>query len=392
MPRRLAEPVPVAHPAAGVRPRRITLADVASAAGCSTALVSTVINRSSTSAGASAALTRKIRDAARRLGYRPDFASQSLARRSTRTIGVYVPPDPWAGIGQPYEGAIVTGIEQVCRTHGFDVLAINLSGPGTPDVCSHKFAEKRIDGLLLLHVADDADWVEPLLRQSPNVATVNYYGPAPVDRINFDDRAATRLAVEHLVALGHRRIAFLGSYLNPLGPGADLRCAGYRAGMADAGLTIDPQWVWHASNVQLMPAADVEKSQGDAVSAATHFARLGPQRPTALVAYGDLEAVRAIRQLAKLGFRCPADFSVVGVDGSELGELITPELTSIRQPFAQMGQLATQCVVERAQDRDRAVAREPLVRLIAPDLIVRASTAPPSSPPAAASHAGGAAV
>lgn len=361
-----------------MKPAKPTLKDVARLAGCSTAVVSTVINNARGNTLASEEMRERVREAARKLGYRPNFASRSLVRRSAETIGIYVPPDPWAGLGFRYESAVVQGIEQACRAHGYDVLAINLSGGGTPDTCIQKFAEQRIDGLVLLHVDHTADWVASLLAQSSNVVAVNYYGSAAVDRVNFDDAAASELAVRHLAELGHRRIGFVGSYHLPLGPGADLRCDGYRRAMAAAGLAIDPQWVWDRKNPALRPSAEaLATAQDDGRAGAIHLAGLGDARPTAVVAYNDLMAIRIVRQLEELGHRVPAAVSVVGVDGSDIGELFTPELTSIRQPFAAMGRRATELLIEKAKLGFRAARVETARELASPELLIRQSTAPP---------------
>ncbi|MEX0776076.1 MAG: LacI family DNA-binding transcriptional regulator [Phycisphaeraceae bacterium] len=377
--------------------RRVTLADVASLAGCSTAIVSTVINRASSSAGASPNLIRRIKQAARELDYRPDFASQSLARRSTRTIGVYVPPETGSSLAYPYEAAIIRGIEQVCQQRNYDLLAINLTGKTTPQGCFHKFTERRIDGLVLLHVPDEADWVGALLERYPHVASVNYYGPVQrLLTVNFDDHAATALAVQHLVELGHTRIAYIGpASLNP-GPGAVLRCQGFQDAMRAHGLPIVPQWIWDRSNPQAaMPTQGLDLFDSGEAAVDQLFSSspslAGSARPTALVCYGDLTAIRATRQLKKYGLTVPRDVSVVGIDDMELCRHVDPPLTSIRQPLEDMGRRITALLFDRKPGKkgldpvsagDEDPIAPPAPELVAPTLVVRESTARPSSPQA----------
>jgi LacI family transcriptional regulator len=354
-----------------------TLKDVAKLARCSTAVVSTVVNNARGNTLASPEMQQRVREAARKLGYRPNFASRSLVRRSAQTIGIYVPHDPWAGLGMRYEGAIVQGIEQACRGHGYDVLAINLSGAGAPETCVQKFAEQRIDGLVLLHVDHVSDWVAPLVQQaSDHVVAVNYYGDAPVDRVNFDDRAATSMAVQHLASLGHRKIGYIGSRRASWGPGADLRCAGYRDAMVQLGLVVKDQWIWDFTNPDLVASAEANASKDDGSAGALHLWQLGEhERPTAILAYSDLIAIRAMRQLRRLGCRIPQDISVVGIDGSDMGELVWPQLTSILQPFAAMGRRATELVIQRANARRHATEHAgPIHEMVAPELVVREST------------------
>ena len=364
-----------------LKPAKPTLKDVAKLAGCSAAVVSAVVNNARGNVLASEAMRKRVREAAKKLGYRSNFASRSLVRGATDTIGIYVPPDPGAGLGLPYEAAIVQGIEQACRDHGYDVLAINLSGSGSPDICFHKFAEQRIDGLILLHVDESrCDWIVPLLKQSPNIVAVNYYGRPPVDRVNFDDETAGEIAVRHLIEQGHRRIAYLGGVHAPRGPGSDMRCAGYQKAMKRGGLPVDPRWVWNRSRDNPHPADDTPAKSDDGGAAATHLWQLGGDRPTAILAYSDGMAVAAIRQLKKMGCRIPQDVSVVGIDDSEVCEVVSPSLTSVRQPFPAMGRRATELLIRKAKAGAQGAKGQsaPHVHeLFAPELVMRESTSAP---------------
>ncbi len=356
--------------------RRITLADVAQEAGCSPALVSSVINRSSTNAGASPALTRKIQEAAQRLGYRPDFASQSLARRSTRTMGVYVPPAEGSSLAYPYENAILRGIEQACQQRGHDLLVINLGGHATPDTCTHRFTERRIDGLILLHVPDDAQWVTPLLDRHPRAVSVNYYGPeARLPRVNFDDRAATAMAVEHLVHLGHERIAYVGLMIDRPGPGAVLRREGYELAMQQCGLAVPDAWIVDRTFDRAhWPAQSIDHGATGEFAVDRLLSLPGP-RPTALVCYGDLGAIAAVQRLKHHGLSVPRDLSVIGLDDMELCRYVDPPLTTIRQPLEDMGERAAELLFEpRSEGQAVEAARQELAR---PSLVVRQSTAAP---------------
>jgi len=364
------------------RPRRVTLADVAAAAGCSTALVSSVINRSSTSAGASQAKAKRIREVAEELGYRADFASQSLARRSTRTFGVYVSPSVGSSMTYPYEAAIIRGVEQVCQQHSYDLLAINLSGESSPDTCLHKFTEGRIDGLVLLHVPHNADWVAPLVERYPNISSVNYYGP--VERlvtVNFDDRAATALGVEHLVELGHQRIAYIGPSVN-VGPGAELRRIGFVDAVKQHGLSLPDRFVWDCSTSDEATAAEfAEYTNKQAVAELFAGDRPADERPTGIVCYDDHIAIDAVREIRWLGLDVPGDVSVIGIDDMELCKHVDPPMTSIRQPLEAMGRRVASWLIERTPAKSKSSQPLPLIpRNTMPPSLTRRSTT--SSPPA----------
>ncbi len=357
---------------------RATLRDVARLAGCSTAVASTVVNGAGGRSGASEDLTQRIRKVARDLGYRPHFASRSLARRSTETIGVYVPPRPGASLGYRYEGGILVGIEGLCQQRGYDMLAINFGGAGTHRACRDKFAEGRIDGLLLLHVPATHPWVPELAAEYPNIVGVNYYGDARlISTVNFDDRAATRMAVEHLIALGHRRIGYLGTGRDA-GPGDALRREGLHQAMRDAGLPVAPGWVldYPTSEVARLSGRLGDEEFGG--FGGEHFARMGEDRPTAVICYDDLIAASALLRLGELGVDVPSEISVVGIDDTAVCKFVRPRLTSVCQPLEQMGRRAAELAIDAAASRRNGGGHPgPVHELKPPKLVRRDSTSPP---------------
>ncbi len=357
-----------------VRPSRVTLADVAARAGCSTALVSTVINRSSTNAGASAAMTERIRVAARELGYRADFASQSLARRSTRTIGVYVPSVDTASLAHPYEGAVLRGIERICQKKSYDLLAINLGGKVSPQSCIDRFAERRIDGLVLLSVAASDAWVSRLVDHQPNVVAVNYHGPeGRLQRVNFDDHRAIALATEHLISLGHRDIAFAGLLTEDPGPGAAHRREAFEQSMRNHNLPINPDWVIDSTLEGNWPDP-IDDHIVTGKWAAEHLQK-SEKHPTGVVCYGDLIAIGVCRTLKQAGLSVPNDVSVTGVDDMTLCEFVEPALTTVSQPLEQMGRRVTEILFEKITGEQASGAAPVSVELSEPTLVVRESTA-----------------
>lgn len=353
------------------RTRRVTIADVSRAAGCSKGVVSAVVNHAKGNITVSDTTRERVLAAAEELGYRPNFASRSLARQSTRTIGVYVPPHAGASLGYSYEGRILRGIEAACRDADFDLLVLNISGGLSPAQCQERFAEGRMDGLLLLHLFEDADWVGPLAAQHPNVIAVNYYGEAPIRRVNFDDAAALRLSVQHLLDQGHRQIAFLGGVEYDFGPGDALRCDGYRQAMAAAGLAVHPDWVWDHSNPRFAGRARKEWSTAEVDRAMRHFLGLGAARPTAIACPGDQLALRAMHYCARHRIAVPEALAIIGVDDSEHARSHFPTLSSVRQPLEEMGRHAARLLIREADGAAAQILAEPLWQ---PSLVVREST------------------
>jgi LacI family transcriptional regulator len=352
----------------------VTIRDVARAAGVSAPVVSTVLHGAKGNTRVSAATRDRVAAVAAQLGYRPHFASRSLARRCSETLGLFVEPSPGSGLGFDYEGSILQGVEAVCRAHNYDLLAINLGGSQTPESCSHKFVEKRIDGLLLLHVGHNADWVEPLCSQHHNVAAVNYYGPCRnLDIVNFDNEAASRLAVENLVALGHRRLGYLGPMAEDTGPGATLRRDGFVRAVTALGLPHSAAWVLDAPNEEFMGPLSRKPYEGRFDAAAAVVASLGSSGPTAWLAYSDMIAVRVAQGLRPHGLRVSGDVSLVGIDNAQIGQYLDPPLATVQQPFAEMGAQATELLIQRAE---QGLAGCPhVVQLFAPSFVARPSAA-----------------
>jgi len=367
------------------RSKRATLRDIARVAGCSTAVASTVVNRARGRSGASEQLVRRIRKAARDLGYRPHFASRSLARQTTETIGVYVPPGPGVSLGYQYEGQILVGIESTCQQRTYDILVVNLGCDGPPHACLHKFVEGRIDGLLLLHVWHESPWVAELASEYPNVVGVNYYArPCPISTVNFDDRAAARQAVMHLVELGHRRIGYVGTGRDA-GPGDELRYQGFREAARESGLTVRREWVHdYAVTGSSQRQTGIWGDEQFGAATAEVFAEMGPEAPTAIVCYDDQVAASAMLRLGELGVRVPSGMSVVGIDDAMVCSCVRPKLTSVRQPLEEMGRRAAALVIDMAvaangeEGADGGETEGGRVHeLKPPELIIRESTAPP---------------
>lgn len=353
----------------------VTIRDVAQAAGVSAPVVSTVLHGSKGNTRVSPATRQRVMEVAGRLGYRPHFASRSLARKRSETLGIFVSPTPGAGMGYEYEGSILQGVERACRELGYDILAINLGGQQTPDTCDHKFVEQRIDGLLLLHVEADADWVAPLCTRHPNVAAVNYYGDfRGMDILNYDNVAAGRLAARHLAALGHRRIGYLGWLLPKPGVGTAQRCQGLVEECRSLGLDTRPEWILDFPHpLFARPEADLPYELRFA-QAARAMADLRPKGPTAWLAYNDMTAMRVCQQLAGLGLRVPQDLSVMGIDDAPSGQYFAPAIATVRQPFDEMGAEAVHRLVRRAEQGLGACPHAFLHST--PTLVARASAAP----------------
>ncbi|GAA5119223.1 LacI family DNA-binding transcriptional regulator [Haloechinothrix salitolerans] len=331
---------------------RPTMEDVAARAGVSRALVSLVMRGS---AKVSERRRQAVLDAAAELGYAPHAMARSLASRTSTLLGVLV-----SDLHNPFFAEIVDGIDEVARAEGFELI-LNTGGL---DVERERDAVTRLlsfrpAGLALLGAAVPAEVIADAAGQSSVVVVARPARIAGVDSVNDDGGLGARLAVDHLVELGHTRIThFDGGRTSE----ARIRREGYAAAMRAHGLRPD--------------VVRSEYTDAGGEKAATLLLERGGMLPTAVVAANDVNAVGALSVFSDAGLAVPSDISVVGYDNTALSGLRHIGLTTVDQPRAEMGRLAARALVERARG-ERGAARR---RLVTPSLVVRSTTAPPRAP------------
>jgi DNA-binding LacI/PurR family transcriptional regulator len=325
------------------------MADVADHVGVSRALVSIVLRGVE---GASDATRQRVLQAATELGYRPDSLAQGLRRNRSRNLGVLF------SLRRPFEVELVEHMYPAARELGYELLL----GPFTPDrrqdMVVDELLRYRCAGLVVVGPELHAHNLEPLVEEVAVVEVGRGVTRGLVDVIRNDDAVGTRQAVDHLVGLGHRAIAYIDGGENP---GAEDRRAGYRAAMADHGLTSDIQVVSGGYN------------EDDGATAAQTL--LGGSLPTAVIAANDLCAIGALDTMLRAGVSVPGDLSVIGYDDSRFGRLPGIDLTSVRQDIRRQARLAVKAVVERL---DRPT-RKPKNVALKPQLVVRGTTGEPRS-------------
>ncbi len=329
---------------------KITIADVAQAAGVSMMTVSRVINHKD---GVSVATAQRIWELIDQLGYRPSGLARGLASNKTRTLGLVVPD-----IGNPFFSDIARGLEHRAYAHGYSVFLCNTDeDPQREQAVLQSLDEKRIDGLVLCSSRLTEAALAENLARFPAVVLINRSLLSEEARwtITVDDLLGAQLAVEHLIGSGHRAIGFLA------GPQASFsgakRLAGYQAALQNAGLNANSAWVRHCS-----PNAE------SAQEAADQLLREHPAL-SAVFCYNDLVAVGAIKAAVTLGKKIPTELAIVGFDDIPLAELITPALTTCRVPRYQMGCQAMDLLLSQIDD----YAEDCRTIRVQPELIIRQS-------------------
>jgi DNA-binding LacI/PurR family transcriptional regulator len=330
---------------------RPTMEDVAALAGVSRALVSLVFNNSPK---VSAHRRAAVLAAAEELGYQPHVMARALASRTSTVLGVMV-----SDLRNAFFADVIEGLESAARDAGFElVLNTGSRNPGRENAALRSLLSFHPAGVVLLSPVLAASAIEAAAQKCPVVLVSRSSRQSIVDTVNDDGVAGSKLAVEHLVALGHRRIAHLDGGTATT---AAARRKGYRLAMERHGLT------------PLVVASEHTDIAGE--KAVHHLLATVERRdwPTALFAGNDFNAFGAISALEEEGLRIPDDMSIVGYDNTSLAALKRVSLTTVDQPRMQMGRLAVQALLERVRGERTTPARH----LLHPSLVVRGTTCPP---------------
>lgn len=331
-----------------------TIADVARRARVSTATVSRVLS----GVGRARPETRdRVFRAARELDYRPSGIARSLKLRATRTLGLIV-----TDIENPFFPELVRGVEDAARAAGYAVLLCNAADdPDREAAYLNLLVERRVDGVVIAASSLGSRHRDWLARPPLPVVLVNSVPPGvELPSIASDSRLGGRLAIEHLLGLGHRRIGHLmASERNSDAPD---RLIGARDAIAAAGLPGDSL---------VVAVADARVAGGE--QAMREVLRRAPE-VTAAFAYNDLMAIGAMRAVRALGRRVPADVSVVGFDDIDLAAYVDPPLTTLSQATAEMGRWAFEQLARRLATADEPWTGSPVQLPVF--LRVRESTGP----------------
>lgn len=307
---------------------RVDLRDVARLAGVSLGSASRAINGS----GASAQVRAKVEQAAAALGYRPHHAAQSLRSRSTRTIGFLLPD-----IGNPLYAAVYRAMEDEFRARGYMLLLANGGNDARREIETlGMFVQRAMDAVILAPGNERNRELAAALRALPMPALVfDRELPGGDDALFIDHAAGVRRAVEHLLALGHRRVALV-LWKGDTRP-VRRRIQGYRAAYRTAGLP-PPEWLVQAAGVN-----------------ASAFAEIGEllarrERPTAILVQGTSMLESALRAIALRGLRIPADVSVVAIGDTPLARGYEPPISTLMIDLADTARRMAAMVLSRIED------------------------------------------
>ncbi len=329
--------------------RPLSIKDIARLAQVSHSTVSRALQNSSLVNPETAG---KIQRIARESGYRASAVARGLVTKRTLTIGLVV-----TTVADPFAAEVVSGIEQAANDLGYSVfLADSNADPEREKNIVRSFAERRVDGILVTSSRVGALYL-PLLSEMmvPIVLVNNQHPGAFVHSVMIENVEGALAAANHLIELGHRRIAYLG---DQFGYQSDTeRFAGYRQALDHAGIAFLPQLVVHGTG-----------KPEQAMQAMESLLAL-PSPPTAVCCYNDMSALGAMRTIRLHGLRIPEDISLVGFDDLFLASYTQPPLTTVRQPMRQMGILAMESLFKLMSGQGSAIRVK-----VASELIIREST------------------
>ncbi|MDW8104652.1 MAG: LacI family DNA-binding transcriptional regulator [Armatimonadota bacterium] len=338
-----------------------TIKDVAERAGVS---VTTVTNVLHGRGGRFSEETReRVMQAVEELGYRPNQIARSLVRRRSHTLGVVVEHFRGALLGNPYYSTLLDGILAEAVRSGYQLKIIALERPD-PSHARLSIEDGSVDGAILaapLYGSPLLRWFEEC--HIPRVVA----GSSPHDLraacVDVDDEGSVYAAVQWLIRLGHRRIAFIGGPTNYWS--AQQRERGYLRALHDAGITPTSHWIRRGNYSTLSGRQAMEK--------------LLQVRPafSAVVCCNDWMALGALEVLRRQGVLVPDDISVLGFDDVEAAAVASPPLTTIRQPVREIGIASAQLLIRQIESGQPATER-----VIFPgELVQRDSVMPYSAEP-----------
>ena len=332
--------------------RRVTLSDVAKVAGVDVSTASRVL-RGEERQRVRKEIREKIIEAARQLDYSPDLLARALRTARTQSLGLVVPQ-----IDNPVFSDAIRGAEKAARDAGYSLLisyrAEEWAKSGALRRLSHAH---RVDGLLVASLDSDEQLLEELESTGVPYIVLNRMLPGVRYSVVLDTRSAARIAVEHLISLGHSRIAHLAGRSG--GYNAGERLSGYKQALEAGGVEYDPSLVASAGYT----------AEGGAEALATILER---SAPTAIFAASLVSAAGALSALHRLRIPVPEGMSLVAVHDAPVAEVLYPPLTTVATPTYDMGRIGVELLLSLLDGNDPP----PVDPLPPQGLILRASTAP----------------
>lgn len=335
----------------------VTIYDIAEQAKVSIATVSRVFNDHPRVASETRARVRAI---AEELGYQPHVSAQSLARRKTHLLSAVIPV-----VTNYFFVEVMRGLQDRLAQSEFDLLVFTANEPEVADEQLNRALQRGLSAGVLLFSMPVTDALVRHLKQSGQpVILVDCFHP-DFDSVSINNELGGCLATQHLLALGHTQIGMVAAGRGV--PAAERR-KGYERALREAGLPVDKALVEISTDLR---EHGYTEQAGYAAARALLDRR---KRPTAIFATSDIQALGVMRAVKEAGLRTPEDIAIVGFDDIRISEYV--DLTTIRQPMRQMGELAVEKFLARLEQPEQPVSHT----VFAPQLITRSTTSGSGEP------------
>ncbi len=343
---------------------KVTIKHVAELAGVHPSTVSRVF---SGNAKISEATRKRVTAAADQLNFHPNVIARSLTTRRAHALGMVIPHTQEEFFLDIFFPQVMRGLTDVAYEQGFRLILAGVDSPEhEPGAALQLIRSQQVDGMIVQASRVGIDTTDVLLTEHlPFVLLGRPVQDKPeISWIEVDARQATYEAVQHLVHLGHKHIAFIGGRPNMVVT-ID-RLDGYRQALQEAGLSYDEALIGYG-----------EFRQEGGYNAMRQFLEQGDKRPTGVFAANDLMAIGAMQAIEAAGLRVPHDCSVVGSNDSPIASVTSPRLTSSRTPYCELAREAAQALIAQLGHEPT----QPVKKLLPCQLITRESTGPPPQSP-----------
>ncbi len=336
--------------------KAITIRDIAKIAGVSPGTVSRAINNSPL---VNPETRQKVMQVVKALNYVPNRMAQRLATGKTLNLAVIVPFFTAPSVTERLKGVVST----LARSR-YDLIIHNIEDPEQRADCFRTIPRQdRVDGVLVISISPTDEEVPLLAEAGVPIVLIDAHHPAltTLHQITVDDVAGGRAVTEYLIGLGHTRIGFIGDPANnPFNfTSSRDRARGYRQALEAAGILYRPEYY-----------AEGPHGRRYARESAIKMLTL-PERPTAIFAASDVQAVGVLEAARELGLRVPQDLSVVGYDDVEIAEILG--LTTMRQRLFESGRRGVELLLKTLEDPET----EPVYEVLPTELVIRDTTGPP---------------
>lgn len=312
--------------------RAISIEDIARVAGVSHTTVSRALRNNPV---ISAEVRQRIQRLADEMGYTPNAIAQSLKGQHTNTIGLVV-----TSIADPFVGRVVRGIEEVAQNAGLGIiLSVSNNMPDQEMVVIENFHRRRVDGIIVVSSKITTQYRERLERIKVPTVLINQQSETQEDllhSVSVDDFGGAYMATEHLIALGHRSIGYLGTANRPRSNRK--RLDGYRQALKSANIDVKDTWIKIAPPAHIYSREDVEDGK-------TMLPLLLKSGISGVVCYNDMVAIGALLACRDLKINVPNQLSIIGFDNVEIAQYVTPPLTTVHQPKLRLGQIAMEMIL-----------------------------------------------